>query len=108
MPKAKQLTGRAAIVDDDETAWRAEYHRRLVHPDPQEVPPLPTWTASEHVTRELLGRFIENRETGVVHDVRNATPACDVDGIARGTFYHFISEVPASLTDCAHCIGAER
>lgn len=102
MPKPK---GRSALVDHDEVAWRAEHKRRAESEEVyHEAPPLPTWSAPAHVKRELLGRFLEDRETGVIHDVQHATVACDVDAIRNGTFYHFLSEIPDG-TDCPHCIG---
>ena len=67
-------------------------------------PPLPTWAAPPHVKRELLGRYLLDRDTNVVHDVAHALPACAVDAIANGTFIHFASELPADATDCT-CMG---
>jgi hypothetical protein len=64
-----------------------------------EAPPLPSWQAPEHVKREVLGRYLEDRDTGQVHDVEHATPACAIDAIANGTFYHFESELPDTVAD---------
>jgi hypothetical protein len=73
---------------------------------------LPDWSAQApaHVTRELLGRFLEDRDTRVVHDVYQATPECAVDAIRNGTFFHFWSDVVAdsSMADdrpCPHCMA---
>ena len=65
--------------------------------DPDDVyhaPPLPKWTAPKHVKRELLGRFLEDRDAHLIHDAQAATEACNLDGIRNGTWYHFWSEVP--------------
>lgn len=69
------------------------------------APPLPAWERPAHVTREVLGHYLEDRDATVVHSVRHATPACDLDGIRNGTFYHFLREVPPTLTRCLHCFG---
>jgi hypothetical protein len=77
-----------------------------------QAPPLPAWSAKApaHVTRELLGRLLQDRDTRIVHDVYQATPECAVDAIRNGTFFHFWSEVLAdhSVADdrpCAHCMA---
>ena len=77
------------------------------------APALPDWSekAPAHVTRELLGRFLEDRTTRIVHDVYRATPECAVDAIRNGTFFHFWSEVVAdtSVADdlpCPRCMAA--
>ena len=74
-----------------------------------EAPPLPSWSAPPHVTRELLGRYLVDRDTGTVHDVAHALEACAIDGIRNGTFVHFESELagalPADVVDCT-CMGA--
>lgn len=46
-----------------------------------------------HVTREIFGRFLQDRDTGIVHDCYNAQPDCRLDEIRNGTFFHFWSEV---------------
>ena len=76
---------------------------------PYSPPELPTSSAPEVVTRALYGRFLRDRDAGVVHDVANATRDCDVDRIANGTFFHFWSEVLAdsSVADdrpCRDCL----
>jgi len=71
-----------------------------------EAPALPGWRAPSHVKRELLGRYLENRDTGQVHDVEHATAECRIDAIANGTFYHFESELPDELDD-HECMGAD-
>ncbi len=65
-----------------------------------QAPALPAWSANApaHVTRELLGRFLHDRDSRVVHDVYRATPDCGVDAIRNGTFFHFWSEVVADTT----------
>ena len=69
--------------------------------------PLPAFKATKHVKRELYGRYIEDRDTGLVHDTEHAVEACDIDGIKNGTFYHFEDEVPDGLTDHATCMAEE-
>jgi hypothetical protein len=76
-------------------------------------PALPDWsaTARAHVTRELLGRLVKDRNTQVVHDVYQATPECAVEAIRNGTLFHFWSEVVAdnSVADdlpCPSCMAA--
>lgn len=71
------------------------------------APALPDWSAQApaHVKRELLGRFLQDRDTRVVHDVYQATPECAIDAIRNGTFFHFWSEVvaDASIVDDLPC-----
>jgi hypothetical protein len=105
--------GRAAIHDAVGEAWHAEARARWDSAGGDitryEPVPLPVWSAPAHVTRELFGRFLLDRDAGVVHDVAAATEACRIDRIANATFVHFKSElaaaVPADARDCADCIG---
>ncbi len=114
---------RAARVDDpDGEAWHGEARVRwaaaeLANPETPSIsyraPMLPVWSAkaSTHVTREILGRFLQDRDTRVVHDVYRATPECAVDAIRNGTFFHFWSEVvmDTSVADdlpCSHCMAS--
>ena len=113
---------RAAKVDDpDGEAWHGEARQRWTEAevaDPvtpftaYQAPALPVWSAQApaHVKRELLGRFLQDRDTRVVHDVYRATPECAVDAIRNGTFFHFWSEVVAdnSVADdlpCPYCMA---
>jgi hypothetical protein len=91
-------------------AWHRDAGHRwaraaeLVPDDPLSVydpVPLPAWTAAAHVHRELFGRYVADRDTGVVHDVQHALEECGVDAIRNATFYHFESELPDELVDCA-------
>lgn len=66
---------------------------------------LPAWSAPAHVKRELFGRYLLDRDGGVVHDVEHAPETCAIDAIRNATFYHFESELPDELVDCA-CMGA--
>ena len=104
------------IHDPDGEAWHAEAAKRwdaavAMNPDAPlaayEPHPLPDFAAGApaHITREVLGRFLEDRDTGTLHDVYAATEACGVDGIRNGTWYHFGSECPAGLTRCGECVG---
>jgi hypothetical protein len=96
-------------------AWHAEARGRwkraeeLAPEAPFEVydaPALPAWSAPPHVGRDLFGRYLLDRDSGVVHDVQHALESCAIDAIRNGTFYHFESELPADeLVDCA-CMGA--
>lgn len=72
-----------------------------------EAPALPNFDADkpEHVQRTLFGRFLENRDTATVHDAHNAQPACRLDAIKNGTFYHFAEELPDDYSPCKHCSG---
>ena len=82
-------------------------------PDPETpltvfvAPALPAWSARApaHVTRELLGRFLQDRDSRTVHEVYDATPECLIDSIHSGTFFHFWSEVVAdtSIVDDPPC-----
>lgn len=105
--------GRAAIHDPAGEAWQAEARARWAKAEaanPDEpitaytAPPLPKWSAPAHVKRELYGRYLVDRDTGVVHDVQHALESCQLDGIRHGTFYHFEPELPVELVDCA-CMG---
>jgi hypothetical protein len=71
--------------------------------------PLPDFNDGKptHVQRHLMGRFLQDRDTGLVHDCHVATEVCAVDAIKNGTFYHFWSEVqidPALDIPCPNCI----
>src|SRR3990172_6785939 len=95
------------VVDDpDGEAWHREARARwsaAEAKDPErpfmtyQAPALPDWSgkAPAHVSRELLGRFLQDRDARVVHDVYAAKPECLVDAIRNGTFFHFWSEVVA-------------
>jgi hypothetical protein len=112
----------AKAHDPDGEAWHNEARRRwaaaeFANPEvplmAYQAPALPDWSAqaSAHVTRELLGRFLQDRDSRVVHDVYHATPECGVDAIRNGTFFHFWSEVVAdtSVADdrpCPLCMAA--
>jgi hypothetical protein len=109
--------GRAAIKDPAGEAWHAEAGKRWAQAlkDKPDAPldaydphPLPTWAPPAHVTREVLGRFLHDRDTGMVHDVEHALESCYLDNIQNGTFIHFASELdgalPADAVDCA-CMG---
>jgi hypothetical protein len=111
----------AKIQDPDGEAWHHEARQRWAEAevvDPEapllayRAPALPAWSehAPTHVTRELLGRFLQDRDTRVVHDVYRATPECAIDAIRNGTFFHFWSEVLAdpSVADnlpCPYCMS---
>ena len=112
----------AKVQDPDGEAWHREARQRWAEAelaDPETplsaylAPALPAWSvrAPAHITRELLGRFLQDRDTRVVHDVYAAKPECAVDAIRNGTFFHFWSEVIAdtSVADdlpCPRCIAA--
>ncbi len=113
---------RSLTIDDREgEAWHGEARQRWAEAEaaaPEtpvmayQAPALPDWSAKApaHVTRELLGRFLQDRDTRAVHDVSAAKPECLVDGIRNGTFFHFWSEVLAdsSVADdlpCPHCMA---
>jgi hypothetical protein len=106
---------RARRPDLDGEAWNAEARGRwrraeeLVPDQPitaYDAPALPAWSAPAHVRRELFGRYLADRDTGVVHDVEHALEDCGVDAIVNATFYHFEIELPADeFVDCA-CMGA--
>ncbi len=122
MPKMIVTALRSLTIDDpDGEAWHGEARRRWQAAgaaDPEtpfiayQAPALPDWSAKApaHVTRQLLGRFLQDRDTRAVHDVSAAKPECLVDGIRNGTFFHFWSEVVAdsSVADdlpCPHCMA---
>lgn len=112
----------ATVTDEVGEEWHAENRRRWAEAvdgaqSPEEAlgrfdpVPLPDWSASApaHVTRELFGRFLQDRDTGIVHDIYAATPDCLVDSIRNGTFFHFWSEVledesVATDVPCPLCI----
>lgn len=111
--------GRKVKVQDPQgEAWHAEARGRwdrAVQEMPEEplavyeAVPLPDWNASRpvHVSRDLLGRFLQDRDTGTVHDCYAATHECRLDGIRNGTFFHFWAEVQALAADdlpCPLCI----
>ena len=112
----------AKIQDPDGEAWHREAQKRWAEAeraDPEtpllayRAPALPAWRekAPAHVTRELFGRFLQDRDSRTVHDVYRATPECGIDAIRNGTFFHFWSEVVAdnSVADdlpCPRCMAA--
>jgi hypothetical protein len=73
-----------------------------------------TWAGASADQAGSLGasyRFLQDRDTRVVHDVYAAKPECLVDSIRNGTFFHFWSEVVAdtSVADdlpCSHCMAS--
>ena len=106
----------AAWQAEANAAWEDAEERAVEIDDPEQPtivfydpPPLPDFNEGkpEHVTRPLLGRYIEDRETNVVHDCHRATSTCRVDGIKNGTFYHFGYEVPEGLT-LHTCVEVEQ
>ena len=112
----------AKVQDPDGEAWHEEAKARwaaaeLADPETPllayQAPALPVWSAKApaHVTRELLGRFLQDRDSRIVHDVYRATPECAIDGIRNGTFFHFWSEVVADTNvadarPCPRCMAA--
>lgn len=99
------------VVDPDGDAWHRDALERFLDPEPLDPPPLPEWTAPDHVTRGVYGRFLQDRDTRVVHDIHQATPECAVDEIRHGTFFHFWSEVladPSVAADhpCPRCMSS--
>jgi hypothetical protein len=106
------------IEDPDGEGWHLEASRRWRAAERQspEEPfaaydpvPLPDFNAgrSASVSRDLLGRFLQDRDTGIVHDLYAAVPGCGADDIHNGTFFHFWSEVQADLAEdvpCSLCI----
>lgn len=80
-------------------AWRAAWAAGDASPDPQPVPPLPTWAPAIPLRREVLGRYLQDATTGTVHDVEHATETCGLDEIASGVWYHFQTEVPGDAAD---------
>lgn len=104
--------GRAAIHDPAGEAWHAEAAGRWAAAEGDieryHAPPLPAWSAPAHVTRELLGRFVHDRDANLLHDLSAATEGCAIDGIRNATFTHFASELGEGAPDerdCPHCIG---
>ena len=122
MPTKKKRTVNDLEVEDPEgVAWQEEASSRWraaadqaalqgVEPVTLYDPvPLPDFGASRSsaVSREVLGRFVQDRASGIVHDVTAAVEACGVDGIANATFFHFWAEVvadPEVDLPCPHCL----
>ena len=72
-------------------------------------PALPKFKATKAVGRDVYGRFLQDRDTGIVHDASKAKAACDLDAIANGTWFHFWAEVlqdPTVDVPCPHCLPA--
>jgi hypothetical protein len=100
----------AAMVDHpDGEAWNDAARKRWAEAEVADpgapfaayaAPAFPVWSAKApaHVTRELFGRFLQDRDSRTVHDVYRATPECGVDTIRNGTFFHFWSEVVADTS----------
>jgi hypothetical protein len=114
---------RVKMDDPDDEAWHKTARSRwgsatdlanvlgghaLEYYDPVRLPDFGA-SRSPAVQRELLGRFVLDRDTHVIHDCYAAAPECGVDSIANGTFYHFWSEVllhsDARDEPCSACIG---
>jgi hypothetical protein len=125
MPKTKTL--RELEVDDpDGIDWHAKAGAKWdlasvlaaaagpeANPlDYYDAPALPDFRAgaSEHVKRpDVYGRFVQERSTGIVHDVYAAKPECRIDDIPDGTYYHFWSELVEAIGEdvpCDYCLGA--
>lgn len=90
--------------------WRAAERQRPEEPFSAYDPvPLPDFNAGRpaFVSRDLLGRFLQDRDTGIVHDCHAATEECGIDSVRNGTFFHFWSEVLTDLQEdlpCPLCI----
>lgn len=81
-------------------------------PKLHEAPPLPDFGAHRpgHARRELLGRYLHDRDANVVHDCYRAVETCVIDEIRNGTFIHFGGELDGALPDDAtacDCMAAE-
>lgn len=94
-------------ADGDATKASAMYSRRRrdATDDPETAgPALPPFDdeKADSVSRRVFGRYVEDRDAGMVHDVQRAEAGCKIDRIANATFYHFGHEVPDSLDrhDC--------
>lgn len=111
--KTKAPRGATRRPDPAGDAWQREATRRwdAVEHDADRyiAPALPAFVGAAHVSRELLGRYLHDRDRNVVHDAMHALEACDVDGIRNGTFVHFAHELegtlPADAVDCS-CMEA--
>lgn len=117
MPKTKVSRGTIRRPDPEGEAWQAESAQRWVRAEQEAAatgdlpvtfytpPPLPVFVGAAHVTRQLLGRYLHDHDTNVVHDVTHALETCGIDGIRNGTFVHFADEldwaVPADVVDCS-------
>jgi len=91
-------------VDAAEGDMRAAVRAWAEHPEP-----LPDFAAlrSAHVTRDVFGRFVLDRDTGTLHDIANATAACNIDSVHNGTYFHFWHEAQEHAGDdnpCAECM----
>lgn len=111
------------IHDPEGLAWQAEAERRWeeavrragemgVSPiSLYRAPEFPRWSAPSHVRREVLGRFVLDRESGVLHDVTRAGEECRIDGIGSATWIHFGHEVesaaPPDARPCPVCLPEE-
>lgn len=97
---------RAATVEDPQAdAWFAAAEAAWAEADQYEPPPLPAWPVPAHVTREVFGRFLLDRDALVVHDAQAALVACDLDAIRNATWFHFWREVPDQAgVPCDRCI----
>jgi hypothetical protein len=118
--KAKRKIDTLEVEDPDGISWREEASAAWTaatdqaalqggHPLDLYVPvPLPDFEAgkSSAVSREVLGRFVQDRESGIIHDVTVAVQSCEVDGIRQAMFFHFWEEVVADPTvevPCPSC-----
>lgn len=106
---------RPAIADEAGAAWQAAADAAWIEAGGDialyVAPPFPAWERPEHVTRDLYGRFLLDRERGILHDVASSTPECGIDAIGQGTFVHFAHELerdPATVAAarCPRCLGA--
>lgn len=111
-PKAVRPFREREVSDPDGEAWHRKAQAELerasnprARKEYQPVP-LPDFAASKAavVSREVLGRFLEDRDAGIVHDVTSAVESCGIDAIRSGTFYHFASEVPEEIESCPACL----
>lgn len=88
--KASSRAERARANGDDAVA--VEFY---------DAPPLPEWEKSEAVAGEVLGRFVYQPGSGLVHDVSRATGACRVDDELPRVFVHFARELEGAVPDDA-------
>ena len=117
MPKTKVPRGTSRRPDPEGEAWQAEAAQRWRQAEHRarnaggdftpiefyDPPALPVWSAPEGLRRAVLGQYLHDRETDVMHRVATAAD-CDLDAVKSATFYHFAAECEDVGIACSRCL----
>lgn len=113
-PRGEEWQGRAGAAWTRAVEVAERSRQEGEEPEPfshYEAPALPDFAedATSVVKGEVLGRFVYQPGTGLVHDVTKAAPGCRVDQERPRVFIHFAHEIEGAVPDEAEphaaCMG---